>query len=61
MDDESDYFPLSRHFTLHVLDRYIIAQRYATVFLEASEGCASKKDLRRRYYRVLADNAITPS
>lgn len=39
----------------HLLDSYIIAHRYAPVFLGASEAMSSKKRLKRDYYRFLAD------
>jgi glycosyltransferase involved in cell wall biosynthesis len=40
------------------LDRYIIVQRYAPEFLGASEAAAIKKDFKKVYYRVLADQAL---
>ena len=45
-------------FEPYVLDRYIVAQRHAAVFLEATEAALLRKICRRRYYRVLADKAI---
>ena len=57
MDDKSITSSV-RTFEPYVLDRYIIAQRYAAVFLEGSEAPLLRKISRRRYYRVLADNAI---
>ncbi len=40
------------------LDRYILVQRYASVFLEASEAAALKQKTRREYYSVLAKEAL---
>jgi glycosyltransferase involved in cell wall biosynthesis len=40
------------------LDRYIIAQRYASVFLDADEAKDLKIRSKRGYYRVLAEEAI---
>ena len=42
----------------NALDRYILIQRYAPKFLEPAEASALKKASRRRYYRVLAKEAI---
>ena len=40
------------------LDRYIIVQRYAPVFLEADEAATLKKECKRAYYRLLAGQAL---
>jgi len=40
------------------LDRYIIVQRSAAVFLEADEAAAIRKNARRIYYRALAHGAL---
>jgi glycosyltransferase involved in cell wall biosynthesis len=47
-----------RTFQPNALDHYILVQRYATVFLEAAEGSAIKKESKREYYNVLAQAAI---
>jgi glycosyltransferase involved in cell wall biosynthesis len=41
-----------------VLDRYIIVQRYASVFLERDEAMALRKQTKRWYYDVLASEAL---
>lgn len=40
------------------LDRYIIVQRYAAVFLEADEAAELRSESKRAYYRVLADEVL---
>jgi len=40
------------------LDRYLIMQRYGTVFLEADEAARLKKSSRRGYYRLLARETL---
>jgi len=40
------------------LDRYIIVQRYASLFLEADEATALRKQTKRHYYDVLAHEAL---
>jgi glycosyltransferase involved in cell wall biosynthesis len=47
-----------RDFQPAVLARYILVQRYASVFLEADEAVALKRKARREYYRVLAKEAL---
>jgi glycosyltransferase involved in cell wall biosynthesis len=47
-----------RAFQPDALDRYILVQRYAPVFLEAGEAAALKKSSKRAYYRVLANEAL---
>jgi len=47
-----------RAFQPVALDRYILVQRYAAAFLEASEAGALKRETRREYYRVLANEAL---
>jgi glycosyltransferase involved in cell wall biosynthesis len=47
-----------RAFHPYVLDRYILVQRYAPLFLEAAEATALKRETKREYYRVLAGAAI---
>ena len=47
-----------RTFEPFALDRYIIVQRYASTFLGAAEAASLKKELKRKYYRVLARGAI---
>jgi glycosyltransferase involved in cell wall biosynthesis len=47
-----------RTFQPHVLDRYIIVQRYASTFLGAAEAASLKEESKRQYYRVLAKEAI---
>lgn len=40
------------------LDRYIIVQRYAPLFLERNESSSLRNDSKRTYYRVLAKEAL---
>lgn len=40
------------------LDRYVIVQQYAPVFLEAAEAASVKRKSKRVYYRVLAEEAL---
>jgi glycosyltransferase involved in cell wall biosynthesis len=47
-----------RMFQPVVLDRYIIVQRYAPVFLKADEAAALRKSSRRAYYDVLAREVL---
>jgi hypothetical protein len=47
-----------RDFQPRALDWYIIAQRYAAVFLEPDEAAALKKESRQEYYRLLAHQAL---
>lgn len=47
-----------RAFQPDALDRYIIVQRYAHVFLEADEAATLRKESKRAYYRLLADQAL---
>ena len=47
-----------RSFQPIMLDRYILVQRYAPVFLDAGEATALKRKFRTDYYRVLADEAL---
>lgn len=47
-----------RNFQPEVLDRYIIVQRYASVFLEEDESAALRKKSKAVYYHVLASEAI---
>jgi glycosyltransferase involved in cell wall biosynthesis len=57
--DNESISTASRPFQPIVLDRYILEQRYASIFLDAAEATALKRDSRRRYYRVLAEEALT--
>jgi glycosyltransferase involved in cell wall biosynthesis len=47
-----------RHFQPLALDRYILEQRYAPVFLEADEATAFKRKSKRQYYSALAREAL---
>ena len=47
-----------RDFRPHALDRYLLVQRYAPVFLEAGESAALMRDTRREYYGALAGEAL---
>jgi hypothetical protein len=47
-----------RTFQPEALDWYIIAQRYASVFLEPQEAAALKRAARKMYYRGLAQQAV---
>jgi glycosyltransferase involved in cell wall biosynthesis len=40
------------------LGRYLIAQQYAPVFLEAAEAAAVRRRAKQAYYRVLAEEAL---
>jgi hypothetical protein len=40
------------------LDRYVIVQRYAPVFLEADEAATLKRESKHAYYRLLAGQAL---
>jgi glycosyltransferase involved in cell wall biosynthesis len=40
------------------LDRYIIVRRYARTFLEAGEAARLEQEVKRWYYRILADQAL---
>jgi len=57
MDDES-ISAAFRTFQPEALDRYILVQRYAPVFLEADEARALQKHTKRWYYDVLAHQAL---
>lgn len=45
-------------FRPEALDRYIIVQRYAEIFLGKKEAAALRKDSRKGYYRILARAAL---
>jgi len=47
-----------RDFQPDLLDRYIIVQRYAPVFLERNEAMTLQNDAKRDYYRGLAHAAL---
>jgi glycosyltransferase involved in cell wall biosynthesis len=47
-----------RRFQPQALDRYILVQRYARVFLEASEAASLRKRTKLEYYSVLANEAL---
>jgi hypothetical protein len=57
VDDESITASIER-FAPYALDRYIIAQRYASLFVEPGEASFLRRKSRRVYYRVLAKAAI---
>jgi glycosyltransferase involved in cell wall biosynthesis len=57
VDDRSNFFSVAP-FAPWVLDRYIIAQRYASAFLEPREAALLRRKSRRVYYRFLARAAI---
>jgi len=40
------------------LDRYVIVQQYASVFLETTEAALVRKKAKQEYYRVLAKQAL---
>ena len=50
----------SRSFQPDALDAYILAQRYASIFLEAEEAESLKKRSKRQYYHALAHKALRP-
>jgi glycosyltransferase involved in cell wall biosynthesis len=47
-----------RGFQPNAIDRYIIVERYASVFLDAREAAALKRKTKRQYYSVLAEAAL---
>ena len=47
-----------RNFEPYALDRYIIVQRYAPIFLIAPEADALRRTSKRAYYGVLAKAAV---
>ena len=47
-----------RSFQPDALDRYILVQRYAPVFLEGEEAAALRKHSKRAYYGVLARESL---
>lgn len=47
-----------RSFQPDTVDRYILVQRYAPVFLEPDEAAALKRESERVYYRFLAREAL---
>lgn len=47
-----------RTFQPGALDRYILVQRYASIFLEPIEAVALKRRTKREYYSVLANAAL---
>jgi len=47
-----------RGFQPNALDRYLMVQRYASVFLDSDEAASLKKRNRREYYRVLELEAL---
>jgi glycosyltransferase involved in cell wall biosynthesis len=47
-----------RSFQPAALDRYIVVQRYAPIFLEAGECAALRRESKREYYNVLAKEAV---
>jgi glycosyltransferase involved in cell wall biosynthesis len=57
VDDESITASIER-FAPYALDRYIITQRYASVFVEPKEASFLRRRSSRVYYRVLAKAAI---
>jgi glycosyltransferase involved in cell wall biosynthesis len=57
VDDESVMASIGRFAPL-ALDRYFIAQRYASVFVEPGEAVVLRRRSRRVYYWVLAKAAI---
>ena len=52
------FLPSLRAFQPIALDRYIIVQRYASVFLEESEAAVLQKESKRSYYNHLAQEAL---
>ena len=47
-----------RGFQPNAIDRYIIVERYASVFLDAAEAAALKRRTKREYYSKLAEAAL---
>jgi len=56
--DNESISSVVRSFQPDMLDRYIIVQRYAVRFLAADEAAALKTQVRRDYYRFLAEGAL---
>ena len=47
-----------RGFQPNAIDRYIIVERYASLFLDAGEAAALKRRTKREYYSALAEAAL---
>ena len=47
-----------RTFQPHALDRYILVQRYAPIFLEPGEATFVQRESKRNYYGLLAHEAV---
>jgi glycosyltransferase involved in cell wall biosynthesis len=56
--DNESISSVFRTFQPDALDRYVMVQRYAPVFLEETEAAALKKESRREYYNILAEEAF---
>jgi len=56
--DNESISSASRSFQPQALDRYIIVQRYAAVFLQAGEALLLRRRSKRSYYQVLAHEAL---
>jgi glycosyltransferase involved in cell wall biosynthesis len=56
--DNESISSVVRNFQPDMLDRYIIVQRYAAVFLDPEEVGVLKKQAKRHYYQVLAHAAL---
>jgi glycosyltransferase involved in cell wall biosynthesis len=52
-NEDSIHFSIGR-FAPYALDRYLIKQRYASVFFEGSEVALLRRKSKREYYRTLA-------
>jgi glycosyltransferase involved in cell wall biosynthesis len=56
--DNESISSAARDFQPSAIDRYIIVQRYASVFLDASEAEDLKSRAKREYYSILAKAAL---
>ena len=56
--DNESLTSLTSSFRPYDLDRYIFVQQYAGEFFEAEEVSAIKRESRRKYYRLLAREAL---
>ncbi len=56
--DNESISSVVRPYQPDALDRYIIARRYASTFMEPDEASALKRQSKRIYYRTLARQAI---
>jgi glycosyltransferase involved in cell wall biosynthesis len=56
--DNESISSVMRYFQPDSLDRYIIGQRYADVFLDAREAAMLKREYKEKYYSLLAKEVV---